>query len=67
MTSSSPSKTFILDTNVILHDSICINHFQEHDIVRPIIVREELDQFIKGNQTLNFDGFVISQKTKSYS
>ena len=54
MTSSSSAKTFILDTNVILHDSSCITHFQEHDIVIPITVLEELDQFKKGNQTLNY-------------
>ncbi|WP_028581327.1 PhoH family protein [Desulfogranum japonicum] len=47
-------KTFILDTNVILHDSSCITHFQEHDIVIPITVLEELDQFKKGNQMLNY-------------
>jgi len=54
MTSSSSAKTFILDTNVILHDSSCIEHFQEHDIVIPITVLEELDQFKKGNQTINY-------------
>jgi PhoH-like ATPase len=54
MTSSSSAKTFILDTNVILHDSACINNFQEHDIVIPITVLEELDQFKKGNQTINY-------------
>ncbi len=47
-------KTFILDTNVILHDSSCISHFDEHDVVVPITVLEELDQFKKGNQTINF-------------
>ena len=54
MISSSSVKTFILDTNVILHDSSCIHNFQEHDIVIPITVLEELDQFKKGNQTLNY-------------
>ncbi len=54
MTNSPSPKTFILDTNVILHDSDCINNFQEHDIVIPITVLEELDQFKKGNQSLNF-------------
>jgi len=48
------SKIFVLDTNVILHDSSCINHFQEHDVVVPITVLEELDHFKTGNQTLNF-------------
>lgn len=47
-------KCFVLDTNVILHDSSCIHHFQENDIVIPIFVLEELDQFKKGNDTLNF-------------
>lgn len=54
MANRNSNKTFILDTNVILHDSSCINHFAEHDIVVPITVLEELDQFKKGNQTLNF-------------
>ncbi len=48
------NKIFILDTNVILHDSSCINHFQEHDIILPITVLEELDGFKKGSQTINF-------------
>jgi PhoH-like ATPase len=47
-------KFFVLDTNVILHDSSCIYNFEEHDIVIPITVLEELDQFKKGNQTVNF-------------
>lgn len=47
-------KIFVLDTNVILHDSSCIYQFQEHDVVIPISVLEELDQFKKGNETLNY-------------
>jgi len=47
-------KTFVLDTNVILHDSSCIEHFDEHDIVIPITVIEELDQFKKGGEIINF-------------
>jgi len=47
-------KLFVLDTNVILHDSSCISQFQEHDVVVPITVLEELDQFKKGNDSLNF-------------
>ncbi len=47
-------KTFVLDTNVILHDSSCIHQFQEHDIVIPITVIEELDQFKKGSGTVNY-------------
>ena len=47
-------KLFVLDTNVILHDSACLHQFKEHDIVIPITVIEELDKFKKGNETLNF-------------
>lgn len=48
------NKIFILDTNVILHDSSCIHHFDEHDIIIPITVLEELDQFKKGSQIINY-------------
>ncbi|MGM0787697.1 MAG: PhoH family protein [Thermodesulfobacteriota bacterium] len=51
---SMGKKSFVVDTNVILHDSSCITHFEEHDIVIPISVLEELDQFKKGNEVLNF-------------
>ena len=47
-------KTFVLDTNVILHDSSCIHRFGENDIVLPITVLEELDRFKKGNDIINF-------------
>ena len=54
MAACRPRKTFVLDTNVILHDSKCMFHFEENDIVIPIAVLEELDEFKKGNDTLNF-------------
>jgi len=44
---------FVLDTNVILHDPDCIYKFEEHDIVIPIIVLEELDNIKKGNSEKN--------------
>jgi len=47
-------KIFVLDTNVILHDHTCIYHFEENDIVIPIVVLEELDKFKKGNDQINF-------------
>lgn len=48
-------KTFILDTNVILHDATCITQFQEHDIIIPLTVIEELDHFKRGNQIINLN------------
>jgi len=50
----SRPKLFVLDTNVILHDSGCINNFEENDIAIPITVLEELDQFKRGNDDINF-------------
>src|SRR5699024_1749783 len=41
-------KLFILDTNVLLHDSTAIFKFQEHDVFLPMVVLEELDHQKKG-------------------
>ena len=49
----SPRKLFVLDTNVILHDSNCIESFEENDVAVPITVLEELDRFKRGNEELN--------------
>jgi PhoH-like ATPase len=46
-------KVFVLDTNVILHDSSCLTRFKRSDVVIPITVLEELDHFKKGNQSTN--------------
>jgi len=51
---SKRKKIFVLDTNVILHDSSCIYQFEENDIVIPVTVLEELDQFKKGKEVLNY-------------
>lgn len=48
-------KLFVLDTSVLLFDHNAITNFQEHDIVIPIVVLEELDNFKIGNETKNFE------------
>ncbi|MCC8198284.1 MAG: PhoH family protein [Tannerellaceae bacterium] len=48
-------KNFVLDTNVILHDYKCLEHFQENDIYIPIVVLEELDKFKRGNDQINYN------------
>ncbi|MFZ5942395.1 MAG: PhoH family protein [Bacteroidota bacterium] len=53
-TEKKERKIFILDTNVLLHDYKCIYNFDEHDIVIPITVLEELDRFKKGNDIINY-------------
>ncbi|MEJ5351843.1 MAG: PhoH family protein [Melioribacteraceae bacterium] len=54
MKKSNP-KTFVLDTNVILHDPTCIHHFEENNIIIPLVVIEELDHFKRGNQVINLN------------
>jgi PhoH-like ATPase len=54
MAAKKSVKNFILDTNVILHDSSCIYHFEKHNIIIPIVVLEEIDKFKKGNDLKNF-------------
>ena len=54
ITNKTP-KSFILDTNVILHDASCIHQFQEHDVIIPLTVIEELDHFKRGNQVINLN------------
>lgn len=41
-------KTFVLDTNVLLHNASCIEVFADNKVVLPMAVIEELDKF-KGN------------------
>ena len=45
---TGPTKLFVLDTNVLLHDPMCLFRFEEHDIFLPMIVLEELDAHKKG-------------------
>jgi PhoH-like ATPase len=47
-------KIFIIDTNVLLHDYLCIYNFEENDVIIPIVVLEELDKFKRGNDLINF-------------
>lgn len=48
-------KNFVLDTNVILHDYSCIDHFEDNDIYLPITVLEELDRFKKGSEQIHYN------------
>jgi PhoH-like ATPase len=46
--SNGPRKLFVLDTNVLMHDPMCLFQFEEHDVYLPMIVLEELDSHKKG-------------------
>ncbi len=38
-------KNYVLDTNVLLHDPLAIFKFEDNDLILPIYVIEEIDQF----------------------
>jgi PhoH-like ATPase len=40
-------KNFVLDTNVLLHDPRAIYHFGQNNVIVPLYVIEEIDQFKK--------------------
>ena len=45
-------KSFVLDTNVLLHNPEALFSFKEHNVVIPLAVVEELDRFKRGNDDL---------------
>jgi PhoH-like ATPase len=47
-TPAGPAKLFVLDTNVLMHDSTSLFRFEEHDVFLPMMTLEELDGHKKG-------------------
>ncbi|HSW72669.1 MAG TPA: PIN domain-containing protein, partial [Chlamydiales bacterium] len=45
-------KTFVIDTNVLLHDPNAIKNFADNDVVIPLVVLEELDGMKRLNNEL---------------
>lgn len=45
-------KTFVLDTNVLLHSAASMECFKDNDVVIPMAVIEELDKFKKNSDEL---------------
>lgn len=58
---SSQRKLFVLDTNVLLHDSNSLFKFEEHDIFLPMIVLEELDHQKKGMSEVSRNARQVSR------
>lgn len=48
MVADEERKIYILDTNVLIHDPTALQHFDEHDVVLPIVVLEEMDKVKRG-------------------
>ncbi|MCV2884458.1 PhoH family protein [Aestuariibacter sp. AA17] len=46
---ANETKTYVLDTNILLHEPLAFLSFQEHDVVVPMTVLEELD-YIKDSK-----------------
>lgn len=59
-------KTYILDTNVLLHDVNSIESFQDNDVIIPIIVIEELDNFKNNADELGKNARIVSRKLDAY-
>ena len=45
---TGPTKLFVLDTNVLMHDPSSLFRFEEHDVYLPMMTLEELDDHKKG-------------------
>ena len=58
---ASSKKVFVLDTNVLLHDPQAIFSFQEHDLVIPIVVIEEIDTFKKDQTEIGRNARTVSR------
>lgn len=48
-------KIFVLDTNILLHDPYAFFNFQEHDVLIPMTVLEELDHIKDRNKDVSRD------------
>jgi PhoH-like ATPase len=45
---AGPARLFVIDTNVLMHDPLCLYRFEEHDVFLPMITLEELDSHKRG-------------------
>lgn len=53
--------TYVLDTNVLLHDPYAIYKFQEHEVVIPIVVVEEVDKFKRDQSEVGRNARTVSR------
>ncbi len=57
-------KTYVIDSNVLIHDPRCIFKFDEHDIKIPIVVLEELDKLKKDSREVGRSARVVTRYIK---
>ncbi|MDW6002887.1 PhoH family protein [Vibrio mangrovi] len=58
-------KLFVLDTNILLHEPLAIYSFQEHDVVIPMTVLEELDRIKDSKRDVARDARVAIRALES--
>jgi PhoH-like ATPase len=59
-------KTYVLDTNVLLHDPVALEHFKDNDVVVPITVIEEIDRFKREMSEKGRNARYVSRLIDSY-
>lgn len=59
-------KNFVLDTNVLLHDSACLRAFADNVVNIPIFVIEELDTFKKDQTELGRNARKVAREIDGY-
>jgi len=57
----TPSRLFVLDTNVLMHDPGCLFRFAEHDVYLPMTTLEELDDHKKGMSEVSRNARQVSR------
>ncbi len=62
MLDNKDKKIFVLDTNVVLYDYRCLYSFEEHIVVIPITLLEEIDRFKRGNEIINYNAREFSRE-----
>lgn len=67
MFKTNGGKIFVLDTNVVLYDCRAMYSFEEHNVVIPITVLEEIDNFKRGNEIINFNAREFVREMDSLS
>ena len=60
-------KIYILDTNVLIHDPNALQRFDEHDVVLPIVVLEEMDKVKRGFDELARNVREVSRQLDEFS
>ena len=59
-------KNYVLDTNILLHDPRAIFKFEDNNVIIPIYVIEEIDQFKKQLSELGRNAREVSRRLDNY-